>query len=159
MRLCHIVAASKNHVIGKGNDLPWHIPEDFKYFKDKTRHHPVIMGRLTYESLNKKPLPNRDNLIVSRSLQEAEGFMVFQEIGQAINVAKDLVKTMDEEIFIIGGGEIYKQTMNVVDRIYFTAVDMYIEDGEVFYPEIPGDFILTAEDPKDGFVFQIYDRK
>tara|TARA_B100001248_G_scaffold254447_1_gene232852 strand:- start:3393 stop:3884 length:492 start_codon:yes stop_codon:yes gene_type:complete len=158
MILCHIVAASKNRVIGKGNDLPWHIPEDFQYFKDKTRGHPVIMGRLTYESINKKPLPDRVNIIVSRSLKEAPGFLVFPTIEEAVEAAANLTSEDSDEVFIIGGGEIYKQSMEMVDRIYYTDIDMQVEDGEVFYPEIPDSFQLVKESPCEGFTFQVYQK-
>lgn len=158
MILSHIVAASKNRVIGVKNQLPWHIPEDLKFFKETTINHPIIMGRKTYESIGKKPLPNRLNLVVSHSLKEAPGFLCFESIEDAIKEARKLEDSEFYEIFIVGGGEIYKQTIDQVDRIYYTEVDQEIENGEAFYPEIPSSFKQVKKDQRDGFTFFIYER-
>ena len=130
--LSHIVAASENNVIGKEGKLPWHLPNDFKYFKNKTWSMPVIMGRNTYESL-KKELPGRINIVVTKrtDFHPANTF-VTHSIEDALYKGKE---TGSKEIFIIGGGEIFKQTMDKIDRIYLTRVHTTIE-GDTIYPEI-----------------------
>ncbi len=159
MKICHIVAASLNRVIGVKNGLPWHIPEDLKYFKDKTKGKVIIMGRKTYESINKKPLPHRANILVSRSVSEANGFTCFTSIDEAVNYAKTLGDYDRTEIFIVGGGEIYKESMSITDRIYYTEIGHIIDEGEVFYPEIPlKEFNLVSEDKHPGYNFMIFER-
>ena len=136
----HIVAASKNHVIGINNKLPWHIPEDLEYFKKMTFHKAIIMGRKTFESLG-KALPNRLNLVLSRDKNfNPEGAFCFSSIQKAIpycSQPENLAK-YGKEIFIIGGGEIFKQTLPFVHRLYVTRIH---EDykGDAFYPAIPED--------------------
>lgn len=130
--LSHIVAASENNIIGIKNGLPWHIPSDFKYFKNKTWGMPVIMGRNTFESM-KKDLPGRINIVVSKKTDfHPENVFVEHGIEEAIEKAKECDA---KEIFIIGGGEIFKQTMEKVDRIYLTRVHTTVE-GDTLYPEI-----------------------
>ncbi len=130
--LSHIVAASENNVIGSHNELPWNLPNDFKYFKNKTWGMPVIMGRNTYESL-KKSLPGRINIVVTgRKDWHPAGVLVCHSIDPAIEKAKE---SDAKEIFIIGGGEIFKETMDRVSRIYITRVHTTVE-GDTFYPEI-----------------------
>ena len=128
----HIVAASENNVIGSQNELPWHLPNDFKYFKNKTWGMPVIMGRKTYESL-KKSLPGRINVVITRDTNfYPDNAFVTGNIDAAIEKAKE---SDAKEIFIIGGGEIFKQTIDLVSRIYITRVHTTVE-GDTFYPEI-----------------------
>ena len=130
--LSHIVAASENNIIGKNGELPWHLPNDFKYFKNKTWSMPVIMGRNTYESL-KRDLPGRINIVVTKRTDfHPENVFVTNEIDKAIEKAEECEA---KEIFIIGGGEVFKQTMEIVDRIYLTRVHTTI-DGDTSYPEI-----------------------
>ena len=130
--LCHIVAASENNVIGAGGDMPWHLPNDFKYFKNKTWGLPVIMGRKSYEAL-KKSLPGRINIVVTKRTDfKPKHVFVLNNIQDAIAKAKE---SDAKEIFIIGGGEIFKQTIDLVSRIYLTRVHAVIE-GDTFYPEI-----------------------
>jgi dihydrofolate reductase len=159
MKICHIVAASLNRVIGIKNGLPWHIPEDLKYFKEKTKGRAIIMGRKTYESIHKRPLPNRANLLVSHTIKEAPGFICFSSVEKAIEYAKTLKEYDLSEIFIVGGGEIYKSTMPITDRIYYTEIGHLVDGGEVFYPEIPlKDFELVSEDKRPGYNFMVFDR-
>lgn len=159
MKICHIVAASLNRVIGIKNGLPWHIPEDLKYFKDKTRGKVIIMGRKTYESISKKPLPKRGNILVSRSIKEAPGFICVGSVAEGIAVAKTLTEYDLNEIFIVGGGEIYKDSMALTDRIYYTEISHIVDGGEVFYPEIPlKEFELVSEDKRPGYNFMVFDR-
>jgi len=130
-----IVAVANNNVIGKDNTLIWHLPADMKFFKEKTSGHCIITGRKNYESIPEKfrPLPNRTNIVITRQKNyEAPGAIVVGSIEEAIEKAK---QTTDNEIFIIGGAEIYKQALPYVDKIYFTKI--YHEfNGDVFFPKI-----------------------
>ena len=130
--LFHIVAASENNVIGSKNELPWNLPNDFKYFKNKTWGMPVIMGRNTYEAL-KKSLPGRMNIVITKKKDwHPEEVFVVNNIESAIEKAEE---SDAKEIFIIGGGEIFRQTMDKVSKIYITRVHAKV-DGDTFYPEI-----------------------
>ncbi len=127
-----IVAASVNNAIGKSNQMLWHLPEDFKFFKNATWGLPIIMGRKTFESIG-KALPGRTNIVITSNaaLQIAEVHTV-TSIDEAIKLAES---TNAKEIFITGGGEIYKQTMPIADKIYITRVNTHIV-GDAFFPEI-----------------------
>lgn len=128
-----IVALSENNVIGVNNQLPWHLPNDLKFFKKTTSHHPIIMGRNTYESIG-KALPNRVNIVISRNENyTAPDIRVFPNIESAITFAENLAP---EEIFFIGGEQIYKQCIAWCDKLYITRVQMNIENGTAFFPEI-----------------------
>jgi dihydrofolate reductase len=129
MTISIVVAIAKNNAIGKNNQLLWHLPADLKHFKQITSGGTIIMGRKTYESIG-KPLPNRRNIIVTRQNIYIEGCEVVNSIGNALNVCKG-----DEEVFIIGGAEIYKQAMGITDRIYLTEVH-HTFDADTFFPEI-----------------------
>ncbi|MFZ4769761.1 MAG: dihydrofolate reductase [Ferruginibacter sp.] len=127
-----IVAASTNNAIGKNNQLLWHLPKDLKFFKNKTWAMVVVMGRKTFESVN-KPLPGRINIVITtKNDWKAEGVWVAKDLEDALAQAKT---TNCKEIFIIGGGEIYKQIMPNADKIYMTRVHTEIE-GDTFFPEI-----------------------
>jgi len=130
MKLSLIIAMSQNKVIGSNGKLPWHFSSDLKYFKQTTRNKTVIMGRKTFESSDMpKPLPNRRNLILSRS----ENFTFPKvEIVKNIDEALDLCKN-DSEAFIIGGSEIIKQTFDRIDRLYLTII-LKDFDGDVYFP-------------------------
>lgn len=126
-----IAAIGKNRELGKGNNLLWRIPHDLARFKSITMGHPVIMGRKTFESIG-RPLPGRPNIIITRDKSfEAEGCLVTHSIEDAFEEAKDLD---DEEVFIIGGGEIYKQAMPYVDKLYLTLIHDE-KEGDVFFPD------------------------
>ena len=125
-----IVAVAENDVIGKDNDLIWHLPRDMKHFKETTTGHFIIMGRKTFES-NRRPLPNRTNVIITRDKDfNAEGCVVVHSLEDALKVAKD-----DPEAFIIGGGVIYKMALPIVDRIYLTKIHHTFE-GDTFFPKL-----------------------
>lgn len=126
-----IVAISDNSAIGCKNQLLWHISEDLQYFKRVTRGHTVIMGWNTWESLG-KALPNRRNIIVSRTLASAQGAEVFLSIPDALAASAH----EGDEVFIIGGGEIYRQFLPLADRLYLTLVHTTIEDADTFFPKI-----------------------
>ena len=126
-----IVAHSKNMAVGKANSLVWHLPDDLKRFKRLTTGHPIIMGRKTYQSIG-RPLPGRTNIVVTRDKNlEIPGCIVVHSAVEAIEKAKEFDR---KEIFIIGGAEIYKETLPLADRLYVTKVDMNV-DGDAFFPE------------------------
>lgn len=128
-----IVAVAANGVIGSGNRMPWHIPEDLKRFKAITTGHPVVMGRKTFESLG-RPLPNRTNVVITRNRDyRAEGATVVGSLYEALALFGQ-----DEEIFIIGGGEIYKQAMEIAEKLYITRI-RHEFDGDTYFPDIDGD--------------------
>ena len=136
-----IVAASENGVIGKDNDLIWHLPKDMKFFKETTMGHHVIMGRKNFESIPHKysPLPNRTNVIITRQADyTAEGCVVVNSVEAALEIAK---QNGDTEPFIIGGGQIYKIALEqkLVDKIYLTKVYHSFE-GDTFFPELNSDW-------------------
>jgi dihydrofolate reductase len=127
-----IVAASTNHAIGKNNQLLWHLPNDLKFFKNTTWASVVIMGRKTFESVN-KPLPGRINIVITRQKDwNADQVIKVNDLETALDEAR---KTNCKEIFIIGGGEIYRSSMQLADRIYLTRVHTII-DGDTFFPEL-----------------------
>jgi dihydrofolate reductase len=129
-----IAAISKNHVIGKNNDLPWNLPDDMKYFMNTTKGHHCIMGRKNYDSIPEKfrPLPNRTNIVVTRQKGfEAPGCIVVNSINESIAIAR---KNNETEAFVIGGAEIYRHTMEQTDRMYLTEIDAIIE-GDTYFPE------------------------
>jgi len=124
-----IVAVDENNIIGKDNKLLWHIPDDLKRFKILTADNYVIMGRKTYESIG-KPLPNRENIVVSRKDISINGVIVANSVDQAIDMCKN-----DKRIFIIGGAEIYSQTVGIANYIYLTRIHKCFY-GNKFFPEI-----------------------
>ncbi|MBO6212422.1 dihydrofolate reductase [Algoriella sp.] len=126
-----IVAKASNNVIGAKNDLIWHLPNDLKHFKNLTSGHPIIMGRKTFESLG-RPLPNRTNIVVTRDKDwQAENIEKVFSLEKAIESAKKI----NEDIYIIGGGNIYKQAMEFADVLYITEVHHEFE-GDTYFPEI-----------------------
>lgn len=164
----HIVACSISNIIGIAGDLPWTLHEDFQYFKDKTKEHIIIMGRKTFESLpNKKALPNRLNIVITRNPDyKPKGAVVFTTIPEALEYAKGQVGTGEgqwpEEIFIIGGGEIYSQTLKHVKKIYLTLIYKDF-NGDTKYPDFSmEEFDLISESLRDDpikFAFMVYERK
>jgi len=128
-----IVAASANNVIGAGGGLPWHLPEDLRRFKEITMGKPMIMGRATYDSIG-RALPGRTSIVISRQPGfEADGCIVVDSIDAAIEAAGNA-----EEVMIVGGGEIYRQVLPMVDRIYMTRVQADVE-GDTRFPELDMD--------------------
>lgn len=156
-----VVAMGEKNEIGFENQLLWHLPKDLKHFKEITSGHPVIMGRKTYESIG-KPLPNRTNIVVSRKTDWfEEGILIVGSIKEAVKFAKKI----DEEVFIIGGGKIYEQTIDVVDRLEVTLVKADLE-ADTFFPKIDPkiwkktDEICHEKDDKNqyDFCFQTFER-
>lgn len=125
-----IAAVSENGVIGNDNDLPWHLPEDLKFFKRTTLGHPIIIGRKTFESFGGRPLPKRRNLIITRNPEySATGAEVFMSLEEALGSCAD-----DEEVFVCGGAQIYEMALPQANRLYLTLVHAVI-DGSVCFPE------------------------
>jgi dihydrofolate reductase len=132
MIVSSVVAASDNNVIGKNNKLLWHLPNDLRFFKNTTWGMPVVMGRKTFDSV-KKPLTGRTNIIITRDRSwQAEGVIVVPSLEEALS---ESAKTDALETFIVGGGEIYRQSMPMVHRLYITRVHAEF-DGDTFFPEI-----------------------
>ncbi len=125
-----IVAMTKGRVIGKDNTMPWHLPEDLKLFKEKTSGHIIAMGRKTYESIG-RPLPNRENFVITRSDIDIEGCRTFKSVNECIEAAKEYDKTL----FFIGGGQIYAEVIDMVDELHLSFVKGEF-DGDTYFPEI-----------------------
>ncbi|MEQ8685036.1 MAG: dihydrofolate reductase [Imperialibacter sp.] len=144
MIISQIVAVSRNGVIGNDYKMLWHMPKDFRYFKDQTMGHHVLMGRKTFESLG-KILPGRTFIIVTRDKNfSLEGAHVVDSIEKGIALAK---AAREEELYIIGGGEVYKQTQPISDILYITEIDVIVE-GNVKYP-LPDTHIWKEVSRKD----------
>jgi dihydrofolate reductase len=133
MLISIIAALSQNHVIGRNNALPWHLPDDMKHFMQTTQGHYVIMGRKNYQSIPEKfrPLPNRVNIVVTRQRDfDAPGCHVVHSLSEAISLAK---AAGQKGIFLIGGSEIYQEGINLADRMFLTEIKAEIE-GDVYFP-------------------------
>lgn len=159
-----IAAAAENYAIGRDNQLLWTLPNDMKFFKNTTWGMPVVMGRKTYESLG-KPLPGRINIVITRNTDwKAEGVLVAKDITEAITIAE---VSNCKEIFVIGGGEIYWQSMTVADRIYLTRVHTEFPDADTYFPDIEEaewKLISNEDFEQDGkhayaYSFQIWEKK
>lgn len=157
-----IVASSINHVIGINNQLPWHLPADLQYFKKLTTGHTILMGRKTFESIG-KPLPNRNNVVISRNPAfKSEGVIVYNNIHTALRACD-----INSDVFIIGGDQIYRQSLQLANTVYRTKVHTYIDHGDAFFPDLlPTEWILQhsdfhAADEKNKFdyTFETYTRK
>jgi dihydrofolate reductase len=166
-----IAAIGKNNELGKDNTLLWKMPADMEHFKKITSLHTVIMGRKTFESLGHsptgepigKPLPNRRNIVITRDADyKKEGVLVAHSLSEAL----DIVSNNNEEVFIIGGEELYKQTMPIADKLYITHIDAEDKNADVFFPEIIPivwneiSHIEHNRDEKNPFsyIFSIYEK-
>ena len=165
MIISQIVASARNNVIGKDNDLPWHLPDDMQFFKDTTKGHHILMGRKNFESIPMKfrPLPGRVNIVITRQDDyQADGTRVFNTIEEGIQFAR---AAGEEELFIIGGAEIYNQTISQTDRVYLTEINAEV-DGDAHFPELDTSEWIEKErvhHPVDerhqfDFDFVIYER-
>lgn len=142
-----ICAIAENRAIGKNNDLLWHIPEDFKHFKEKTLGHVIIMGQRTYESIG-KPLPNRTTIVLSNDPTcNIKGVIMARTFDEVFEKAREIEK---EEIFICGGGSIYAQTIGMADKLYLTVLKGHF-DADVFFPEY-GEFKKVVSEKKSSDV-------
>ncbi|QKZ12377.1 dihydrofolate reductase [Spirosoma sp. KUDC1026] len=130
MKISLIAAVAKNGIIGANNDMPWHLPDDFAFFKRKTSHHPIIMGRKSLDALG-KPLPNRTNIVITRNPDfQATGVTVTHTIDAAIEQARQINQ---EEIFVIGGAEIYAMALPIATTLYLTEIDKAYP-GDTYFP-------------------------
>ena len=153
-----IAAVARNRVIGKNNQLLWHLPEDMKHFREVTRGKPIIMERKTWESLPEKfrPLPGRHNIVVSRNLDyKAPGATLVSSLEDAIHLTRS-----DDETFVIGGETLYRQALAQAHRLYLTEIDQDYE-GDAFFPEVS--LNQWRESSRrvggDGFSFVVYEHR
>lgn len=155
MTLAAIVAHDPNLVIGKDGDLPWHYSEDLQYFKKITMGHPLIMGRVVFEELNEKPLPGRENIVLSRT-KTYDHVPSFPSFDKALEYVQG-----EELVFLIGGGEIYRQFLDRVDKLYVTEIHETYE-GDTFFPEYRDDIGSVwkeiKRDDRPDLSFVVYDR-
>lgn len=165
MKINAIVAASENNVVGVEQNIPWYLPEDFKYFKAVTLDHYVLMGKNTWLTFV-KPLPRRINIVVSSTLKQEElpkDVLLFKDVKSAL---KHLKAQKVNELFIIGGGQIYKETFDMLNRVYITRVHTTIENGTAFFPALnPQEWKLIESEPhtKDvkhqhDYTFEVWER-
>ncbi len=154
-----IVAHDNNFVIGYENGMPWHLPGDLKYFKDKMMGKPMIMGRKTFESIG-RPLPGRRNIVITRDENyQADGIEVVTSLEGALALAGDV-----PEIMIIGGEQIFRLSMDIADRLYITKIN-HSFNGDTYFPKYEQDFVqVSSEEPEtapEGYTFQyqIFERK
>ena len=159
LEVVHVVAMDQQRCIGQGNDLPWHIPADLQHFKSITQGGVVVMGRKTLESMG-RTLPKRINWVITRDREwQFTGTKVAYSIEEALSQAVADVQQSEKPstIFIIGGGEIFKQTLEIADRLELTHVELDVQ-GDAHYPEIPAEFKKTASeqhvDDKTGIAFE-----
>ena len=156
-----IVAIAQNGTIGDKNSLLWHIKEDMRFFRTTTSGHAVVMGRKTFESLGSRPLPKRTNIVITRADRAFEGALTAHSLEEAIRLAEG-----DEEIFIIGGAQIYREALRIADRMYITRV-MHDYEGDTSFPDIDlSEWKLVAEEKHDRgeeyeypFAFLTYERR
>jgi len=149
-----IVAVSQNGVIGKNGGLPWRLKEDLKWFKKITMGHTVLMGRKTWDSLP-FPLPGRKNWVLSRSMKPTDEVKVFNSYEEVENALGN-----NEQLFIIGGSQIYTQTLSICGVIYITEVKRVIPDGDAFFPEYKNDFTAVETlDENEDFTLRKWVRK
>jgi dihydrofolate reductase len=167
MKISLIVAMATNRVIGKDNGLIWHLPNDLKFFKTKTMGKPMIMGRNTFESIG-KPLPGRTNIVITRSqTYSPDGVVVTHSLEEALALARTIANNDNvDEVMIIGGAQIYEQSLEMADRLYLTQVHATLE-GDAFFPEFDindwreierEDFTASDKNPFD-YSFIVFDKK
>lgn len=163
MRLSLIWAMSENRVIGRSNQLPWKLPDEMAYFRRTTRKHPIIMGRKTFESMGCKPLPDRFNIVLTRSGSDFTDVVTVPSIEDAIDQA--IAQSIDDEIFVIGGANVYREAMSRADRLYCSIIHAKIE-GDIYMDEIDfGAWSMTSKnthgiDAKHayGYTTYVFDR-
>jgi dihydrofolate reductase len=163
MIISAIAAIAKNNVIGYNNDIPWNMPKDMKFFMRTTTGHHIIMGRKNFESLG-RPLPRRTNIVITRNpFYISTGCIIVHSLEEALSVAKE---NGEEEVFIIGGGIVYDQAMDYLDKIYLTEIDIEVE-GDVFFPQVDEtiwketsvEFSPADEKNKADMVFKVFERR
>ncbi len=165
MRIALIAALSDNGVIGRNNQLPWHYPEDLRYFKSKTLGKPIIMGRKTFESMNSRPLPQRENIILTKDLSfHAKNCKVVHTKEEALAKALKVYRNSEncnengEEVMVIGGEEIFKLFLPDASRLYLTFIHLNI-DGDTFFPKVNWtDWQKVSEEKKAELSWMIFDK-
>jgi dihydrofolate reductase len=156
-RITLIAAVARNRVIGADGAMPWHLPEDFAFFKRTTMGHPLVMGRATFDSIG-EPLPGRRSVVITRARNWRHDGV---EVAGSMPVALDLAASGrgGDEIFVIGGGQIYRLALPFADRLLVTEVDLEPE-GDVTFPRIdPFEWLEISRDARDGFAFVEYQRR
>ncbi len=149
-----IAAVAENNAIGRENKLPWYIKEDFLHFKELTINHPIIMGRKTFLSLPIKPLPKRENIVLTRKGFQYEGVVIQKSIEDALEYTKN------KNIYIIGGESIYKQAMKYATKLEITRIHKHYSNCDTFFPEIKNnDWEISQEIKNQNFSFITYKRK
>jgi len=129
MQICLIAAIARNGVIGDKGKVPWNIPEDVERFKELTSGHSVIIGRKTFETCTQGALPGRRNIVLSKTKKELDGVLVVDNLDKAFALCKD-----EEKVFVIGGGEVYRQALDFSDKLFLTHVDKEVK-GDTYFPE------------------------
>lgn len=162
--ISHVVAMSSNQVIGVNNDLPWNLKDDLAHFKEYTTGKTIVMGRKTFESIG-RALPNRVNYVISSTLSEIEGVSIFKTLDDAMEAAKahNIENNISNEIAIIGGGYLFRDSINTFNKLVLTKVDCSIE-GDVFYPDVDfsnwelvsSESFLKNEDNEYNFSIETY---
>ena len=160
MRISLIVAAAANRVIGADGRLPWHLPNDFRHFRETTMGKPIVMGRRTWASIG-RPLPGRDNIVLTRQADlDAAGIRIAHSLADALRLAAGA-----DEVMVIGGGDVYLQFFDIAGRIYYTHVDTNVDGDTTFPPLDDEQWVLTssdshAADERHAFAyeFRVYDR-
>jgi dihydrofolate reductase len=149
-----ISGLTQNHVIGKDNTIPWYIKEDFQLFKKYTENNVIIMGRKTWDSLPKKPLPNRVNIVISRTMVSGASYKVFTSLQDAIQYS--LKEHQEKDIFLIGGSRIYTEGLEVATHMYLSHIKKEY-DGDTYFPKFnTQQWNVTQEKEYDEFVFKVW---
>ncbi len=163
MLVSAIVAQARNRVIGRDNQIPWYLPADLAWFKKCTSGHHIIMGRKCFESIG-RPLPKRTNIVITRDpFFIGTGLVVARSVEEALEIC---LENGENEAFVIGGGQIYQQTMPFLDKLYLTDVELEVPDGDVFFPktdpsewrQIFGEKHLPDEKNEWPFTFRILEK-
>ena len=161
-----IVAATRNQVIGRDNQMPWHLPADLRYFKQRTLGKPIIMGRKTWESLG-RPLPGRLNIVISRQADvELDGAEIFADLATAIQRGQEWATQQGvDEVMIIGGGQLYQHALSLAQRVYFPRIALELE-GDSYFPVLgPQQWQQTdaqahpAQEQQPGYSFEVWQRR
>jgi dihydrofolate reductase len=166
MKISLIAAIGRNNEIGKENKLLWNMPADMKHFKETTSGHVVIMGRKTYESIG-KPLPNRRNILITRSSDyTAEGMEIAHSLDEALTLVENGGGGWDGEVFIIGGAQLYAEAIDIADKLYITRIDNEVLDADAFFPEFGPEWTETSkrensadESNPHAFAFITYEKQ
>lgn len=165
MTLTFVVAVADDNAIGKDNALPWHLPADLKFFKNTTMGKPVIMGRKTWDSLKGKALPGRENIVLTShiNMEVPEGVKVFRSVNDALAYLRE---KGTEEASIVGGGQIFKETLGIADKMYITRVHTTVPGADAFFMDVDHThWKLTWSEPHEAdeknkldYTFELYER-